>query len=291
MEFAEEHDTDRAATDNPLVTEISCNSSTLKALRLRNTLTRLRCYWVAATCTFLLLIISIISQLPLDIALSPLIAYDVCHLWLLIKAFKPTTNEPGANAADLASLQNEVVSCCMSLCFKTMIPFRHIGCPYQIMFIPFTVSAFFKLLRKGCIDYESYLIVNLGKVIYQLCRILTVLDIGLKLDEEVHWEWKAVLWPVWVLLSLSALMTVGSFLATCGSAMSLAFKEVARNELLVTLWVFCCLACFTVCFSCLFINIVKMLQSETFYAWPFAVPLFFTIFFCASSTLLSDSAL
>lgn len=278
-------------TESALFTDTSYETTELRLASLRIQVNRWGYFCLAATFTLVILAVSAAFDLAIDIALIPLYTYDICYAGLLLKQLSAETSAQTSATINIASLQKDLVSCAMSLSFKVMIPFRHLGNPSQTLVVPLVIAILFKVLYKGCVDQEIQLVVGIAKVAYQLCKIVTVLNVGLKLDNEVLWDWETVFWPVWGFLSITSLFAIGTFLQMCVISVTWLLQDAKKTDVLWSAWVTFSIINFVLSFGVFFLEIGVMLQTDEYYAWPFAVPLIFTVYFVATSSCIDEVAL
>lgn len=170
----------------------------------------------------------------------------------------------------------------LMLSFKAVIPIRHIGCPLVILIIPLVCEVLLRLTWRQFdrLECQGFMIVT--KATYFLVKFFSVLNVCLKLDKTVSWNWNTVFWPIWLSVIVIALATLAFAFLFAGTVFSWMLNETSGREVLTSAWVLVCSLNFTVCFATFFMLLSEMLQKDTSQPAPFAIPLGFTVFFSVS---------
>lgn len=69
-------------------------------------------------------------------------------------------------------------------------------------------------------------------------KVLTAINLGVKLDKIVSIDMETVLWPVWICLACSLVLCVGSLLLVMVSLCSFYCKEANMTEIYSSMWLF-----------------------------------------------------
>lgn len=97
---------------------------------------------------------------------------------------------------------------------------------------------------------------------FRWMKILMILSAGLKVKEIIDWKWITVLWPIWVSLSLSSILSLGVFLLALGAVFSWFAKESTGSELVSTIWLLFAILGGTFSFGVLGFSIAWNLEGE-----------------------------
>ena len=85
--------------------------------------------------------------------------------------------------------------------------------------------------------------------------ILTLINIGLKLDKIAEMDWVAVFWPVWIVITCTMILSVGSILLITLSICSFYYKESSISDIYSSIWIFFSAGIGSVSFSLFFYDL------------------------------------
>jgi hypothetical protein len=115
-----------------------------------------------------------------------------------------------------------------------------------------------------------------------------VLNVSLKIDNVISWDWATVFWPVWLALCMTSLICLCLFFLCLGMLFSWLMKETQGRDVLVSVWILVCLISFNLSFGSFFISLAEMLEDNSLQVTPFSFPLAFTVAFYVSMTLINN---
>jgi hypothetical protein len=172
--------------------------------------------------------------------------------------------------------------------FKCIIPLRLIGVPMLFLTLPLACDGCVQILWRDRSALDCEFMSLSGKFAYRIIKFITILNIGLKLDSQIDWDWNTVLWPVWLCLFLCGLFCFGAFFLACLTLFSWVMSEAGGSEALASAWVVTTAFTFTASFSYFFIVLARMLEQDAYHVEYFTIPLVFTVYFIATLHCLSE---
>lgn len=128
----------------------------------------------------------------------------------------------------------------------------------------------------------------ISRISYYGIKIFIVLNVSLKIDNVISWDWATVFWPVWLALCITSLISLCLFFLCLGMVFSWLMKETQGRDVIVSMWMLVCLISFNLSFGSFFISLAEMLEDNSLQVTPFSFPLAFTFAFYVSMTLMNN---
>ncbi|CAD8208730.1 unnamed protein product [Paramecium octaurelia] len=85
---------------------------------------------------------------------------------------------------------------------------------------------------------ESIQKLNKTSIIFRLYILICSIFVSLKLDNIINWEWSAVLWPLWVGLFSSIIISIGSLIITFNMVVQYLFEQLTtqKSKIISYIW-------------------------------------------------------
>mmetsp|Transcript_30092 Transcript_30092/g.53350 ORF Transcript_30092/g.53350 Transcript_30092/m.53350 type:complete len:287 (+) Transcript_30092:40-900(+) len=284
MEITSEVETDRLPSDARLFTEYSFEVNEHRHNVLKMYVDMWRYYSLAISFTFILLIIAVATDSIPDIALLPLYAFDLGYWYVLHRRLLGTEFPP-----ERQQIQKELVCNCLMLTFKAIIPARLIGCPAVILIVPLACEVLLRFSWRHVdrLECQTFLIVS--KAVFLGVKFFTILNITIKLDKIVYWNWTTVFWPIWLSVLIVGLAAIAFVFLFAGTVFSWLLRESTGREVIVSAWILICAMSMGLCFGAFFLSLSDMLDNDYYTEAPFSIPLVFTGFFFGSLAFIGES--
>mmetsp|Transcript_30093 Transcript_30093/g.53352 ORF Transcript_30093/g.53352 Transcript_30093/m.53352 type:complete len:179 (+) Transcript_30093:379-915(+) len=175
------------------------------------------------------------------------------------------------------------------LTFKAIIPARLIGCPAVILIVPLACEVLLRFSWRHVdrLECQTFLIVS--KAVFLGVKFFTILNITIKLDKIVYWNWTTVFWPIWLSVLIVGLAAIAFVFLFAGTVFSWLLRESTGREVIVSAWILICAMSMGLCFGAFFLSLSDMLDNDYYTEAPFSIPLVFTGFFFGSLAFIGES--
>ncbi|OMJ86904.1 hypothetical protein SteCoe_11453 [Stentor coeruleus] len=242
--------------------EVSANIPLVSPENYKEVLTNWMNKGIAYMFFFGILTLTEILEIPTTLSMFPLFMLDIKIAITKILLLKKKS------IFKILSSKTIIHQLC-SIVFKIMILIHIYQFRFRLIYliVPITITSIYDLIQhipkeQEC-KYLSWLIIAVCKWIF----LFTIMNITLKLDKIVEWQWSGVLWPIYIGLCFCAVIIIGIGLFALGSLLSWLGHEITTKELISTIWLLISLigATSSIIVLCMQITNPHILQLGKFY--------------------------
>ncbi len=110
-----------------------------------------------------------------------------------------------------------------------------------------------------------------GKLIFKSSILIVILGTTLKVDEEIDWQWAAIVWPLYIYCSFALVTSISSSLVCAGQLCSQLCKSnnddslIDRNDensIALSFWLFYACNGLTLALIMTVLNLLRVLNGE-----------------------------
>lgn len=185
---------------------------------------------------FIILQISILTSLPNDLALVPLMVLDI-----KILIFEYLYSKYG-NLFKFLISKNVLHQVC-SFVFKLMLVIynnSHIYSAFIILipvFLAFLNQFLHKIDKTQECRYLAWLVIYMKVLtISMFLFLITMFNVSMSVEKVVAWQPTGVIWPIYIGLCFCSVINIGLVLFSFGSFLSWASDEISIHEFLSSFW-------------------------------------------------------
>jgi hypothetical protein len=218
-------------TTNTLLIETTENEETYKA-ELQLWMQRGSAYLFF----FIILQISILTALPKDLSLIPLMILDLKILFFGYFYSIQTNLFRFLLSKDTLHQIFSFIFKSMLLLYKNFHFFNAMMIPIPIFFA-FLNQFFHKIDKTQECRYLAWLVsVKQVITISEFLFLITMLNVSMSAESVVAWQPSGIIWPIYIGLCFCSVIIIGLVLFCLGSFLSWASEEISTNEFLTSFW-------------------------------------------------------